>query len=231
MRKHDTLPRLLRRSITPIAAICLTFLAAAPVLSAGRVTYLEGDVTVMRDERRIVADFGTEIREGDRVTTGTGSTVVIDLDNRVDIKLRERSTVRIDRMGRPTRVDLDSGGVFSRVRERASGQYEVRARTVTGGVRGTEFFLAYGRRIGEAPDVWLCVNTGVVEVRVLETGDEMPVRAGEGVNVLAGLRLTDARRYRWTERLNWNMDPDAGEVYDDTDLDSAYADLLDQDYD
>jgi len=57
------------------------------------------------------------------------------------------------------------------------------------------------------------------------------VREGEGINILDGVRLTDAQPYDWTRELNWNMDPDRGEVYDDTDLDQAYADLLDQDYD
>ncbi|MBI3565807.1 MAG: hypothetical protein HY079_11465 [Elusimicrobia bacterium] len=54
--------------------------------------------------------------------------------------------------------------------------------------------------------------------------------AGKGVLIKAGLDLTKPQAYDWTKKLNWTMDPGAGAVEDKTDLDSAYADLLDQDY-
>ena len=37
-------------------------------------------------------------------------------------------------------------------------------------------------------------------------------------------------RLGFTKSLNWNMDAEKGEVQDKTNLDGAYADLLDQDY-
>ena len=52
-----------------------------------------------------------------------------------------------------------------------------------------------------------------------------------GINIVAGTRLTKVRKYPWTRRLNWNVDPTLGGVEDTTDLEQAYADLLDQDYD
>ncbi len=70
-----------------------------------------------------------------------------------------------------------------------------------------------------------------MEVTVPQTGESTVVPKGEGVNILAGIRVTDPRFYEWTTELNWNFDPDSGEVIDETDLDQAYADLLDQDYD
>jgi hypothetical protein len=75
------------------------------------------------------------------------------------------------------------------------------------------------------------VNEGEVAVEVPDTGESTVVREGEGINILDGVRLTDAQFYDWTRDLTWNMDPDRGEVFDDTNLDEAYADLLDQDYD
>ena len=57
------------------------------------------------------------------------------------------------------------------------------------------------------------------------------VEEGEGINILAGLRATEPRFFPWTLKLNWNFDPDSGKIVDKTDLDAAYADLLDQDYD
>ncbi len=214
-----------------ILLVCLFVLILVPAGADGVISYLEGSVTVRRAGNTVAADIGTPLQQGDVVVTGARSTVVIRLANAADIKLRENSSVDLSEIGDRVEVGLNSGGLFSRIFGRLLGGFDVRADTVVGGVRGTEFFVAYGRTIGDLPDVWLCVNTGVVEVTVLETGASMPVREGEGVNILAGTRLTDARRYRWTERLNWNMDPGEGEIFDDTDLDAAYSDLLDQDYD
>ncbi len=197
----------------------------------GVITYLEGSVTIVRSGTSLVADIGSDVQERDTITTGPRATAVIRLAGAADIKLRENSSVDLSTIGNSVSVDLNRGGVFARVFGQILGGFAVVADTVVGGVRGTEFFVAYGRTIEDLPDVWLCVNSGVVEVTVIPTEATMPVREGEGVNILAGMRLTDARRYRWTERLNWNMDPAAGSVFDDTDLDGAYADLLNQDYD
>ena len=98
------------------------------------------------------------------------------------------------------------------------------------GVRGTEFFVAYGRTVDIEPDIWLCVNEGSVDVAIVKTGESVIVNEGEGINILAGNMLTTPEFYTWTEDLNWNTDPDSGSVLDDTNLDSAYSDLLDQDY-
>jgi hypothetical protein len=69
-----------------------------------------------------------------------------------------------------------------------------------------------------------------VEVSIPQTAQTVIVRQGEGINIVGGLKLTRPRRYAWTRRLNWNTDPDKGEVVDRTNLDQAYSDLLDQDY-
>ena len=53
---------------------------------------------------------------------------------------------------------------------------------------------------------------------------------GKGINIVGGKTLTKPRFYPWTQKLNWNTEPDAGDVIDRTDLDQAYSDLLDQDY-
>ena len=98
-------------------------------------------------------------------------------------------------------------------------------------VRGTEFFVAFGRQVEAEPDVWLCVNEGAVEVALTDGGDPVLVNEGEGINILAGSRITDPKFYAWTEDLNWNTDPEAGDVTDATDLDGAYADLRNFDYD
>jgi hypothetical protein len=73
--------------------------------------------------------------------------------------------------------------------------------------------------VDDAADIWLCVNDGTVEVMIPETGDSILVNEGEGINILGGRALTAPEAYEWTKDLNWNTDPDAGNVKDETDLD------------
>jgi hypothetical protein len=212
--------------------------AAAPLFAdQALIEYFEGEVTVVSGTDEFFPDFGEPLVAGDLITTGAHSLAVIRLNDRAQVKLRENTQLWIDSAAQDAAVTLGSGGVFARVARsietmgrRAAG-FEVKTPTVVAGVRGTEFFVAYGRTVEEEPDLWLCVNEGVVDVTVPSTGQKVAVEEGEGINVLAGLRATEPRFFPWTRELNWNFDPEEGEVYDDTDLEGAYADLLDQDYD
>ena len=66
---------------------------------------------------------------------------------------------------------------------------------------------------------------------VIDKEEKTIIREGEGINIIGGEKLTEPKRYRWTKQLNWNMNPEIGDVQDRTDLNQAYSDLLDQDYD
>lgn len=212
--------------------IMLTIIAGALPLLAQEATlvYLEGVVTVTRRGTSREADFGTELEIGDLVRTGANSTAVITTDRGDELKMRGETSLVIEEIAQSSRLRLNSGGLFAKVKRLAGRAFTVATPSVAAGVRGTQFFIAYGRTIEEDPDVWLCVNEGSVAVAT-DTGDEVVVNEGEGVNILAGARITDPRFFPWTEELNWNTDPAAGEVLDVTDLDGAYADLEDIDYD
>ena len=140
------------------------------------------------------------------------------------------SVLAFDTLGEQAAVKLSTGGLFSRIAKKALKGYSVKTDTMLAGVRGTEFFVAYGKKIDELADVWLCVNDGSVDVTITETGDRVTVRKGKGINIVGGKKLTKPRRYKWTQELNWNIDPELGEVADNTDLNQAYSDLLGQDY-
>jgi hypothetical protein len=197
----------------------------------GRIVYLIGEVTVRSGGESTAADIGMAVASGDVVETGAAATAIIDLGQGAEIKLRENSRTRIGRLEEQVNVELERGGLFALIRRAIQGGFSVNTETVVAGVRGTQFFVAFGRTVENRPDVWLCVNEGEVAVEVPDTGESTVVREGEGINILDGVRLTDAQFYDWTRDLTWNMDPDRGEVFDDTNLDEAYADLLDQDYD
>lgn len=220
------------RRHVPTVMLVFGFVATVATAQDARVEYVAGDVWVEQEGSRTPADFGMELETGDRVVTGSDGTAVVTVREGAQIKLRESTAVVIG--GETTSVDLQSGGIFARVQRAATGgarEFSVRTPTVVAGVRGTEFFVAYGRTIEELADVWLCVNEGSVEVAVSDSDRVTIVNEGEGINILNGRRPTDPRFFPWTTGLNWNFDPEEGDIRDDTDLDAAYSDLLDQDYD
>ena len=197
----------------------------------GTLSYFAGIVTVERNGKNLVGEIDMPVKEGDRIRTGANTTAIVTLENSVDIKLRAQTTLEMDSLSDEVKVNLVSGSIFSRVKRRFVKSYTVKAETVLAGVRGTEFFIAYGRKIEETSDVWLCVNEGSVAVSVQGKRKTAVVKEGEGINIVAGSKLTKAKKYPWTKDLNWNTDPGRGDVKDNTSLDNAYSDLLDQDYD
>ena len=220
--------RLGRRLLAAVFLVVLTLPLAA---LEGEFVYTQGDVFRIRGSERMEAEIGLTVEQGDFIETGPEAMPVISIPNNAELKLRENSRIAMDSLGEQIQVNLAKGGLFSRVVRRLTGRFSVRTETAVAGVRGTEFFMAFGRTIDDNPDIWLCVNEGTVEVAIVETDETVLVEEGEGINIISGTRLTKPRFYPWTQKLNWNSDPRAGEVADRTDLDQAYSDLLDQDYD
>jgi ferric-dicitrate binding protein FerR (iron transport regulator) len=219
---------------------CRALLAAAVLAVAvptagfalnGSVVYTEGTVTLRSGGSSQDAQIGDAIGPGDTIVTGAGSLAVIDLANSTTLKLREKTTLAVDSIGDATAVTLTTGGVFTSIAHKLTGTFSLKASTAIAGVRGTEFFVAYGRTIDAEPDIWLCVNQGAVQVDLPSAGQSTVVKQGLGINIVGGEKLTTPRPYPWTRKLNWNNDPTAGKVVDKTNLEQAYADLLDQDYD
>jgi len=215
-------------------AVVLLLSFAVPVVAfavSGEVVYTEGDVSWRNGAASRDAAIGDTLGPGDVIVTGARALAVIDLANGTTLKLKEKTTLAIDSIGESTSVRLTAGGVFTTIARKLTGRFSVNTQTAVAGVRGTEFFMAYGRTIDAKPDVWLCVNSGAVEVSIPDTGQTVVVKQGLGINIVGGERITSPKRYPWTRKLNWNIDPGTGTVDDRTSLEQAYSDLLNQDYD
>ena len=220
----------MRKPVLVLFIISLLALSSMVLADDGLITYFDGDVSIRRDNITIEADFGLPLFQGDILKTGSNSLLIIELNSKGELKLRGNTILILETTGKDTSLILNRGSVFSRVNRLVNGSFSVRTPGMVAGVRGTEFFVAYGRRVETEPDVWLCVNEGSVNVALTKTGESVIVKEGEGINILSGRKLTEPVLYPWTEELNWNTDPGAGPVVDTTNLDSAYEDLLDQDY-
>jgi ferric-dicitrate binding protein FerR (iron transport regulator) len=196
--------------------------------------YNLGDATMSRGASTTEVFPGLELARGDVLRTGSDGVVVIRMEGGTELKLREETSLALETLDQTVTVSLNSGGLFSRVVRKAGGlssAFRVRTPSAVAGVRGTEFFVAYGRTVDQMPDLWLCVNEGSVDVSIPDTGKSVVVNEGEGISIVGGLKLTQPRFYPWTRRLNWNFNAEAGAVEDRTNIDQAYSDLLDQDYD
>lgn len=210
----------------------LLFFGISSILAAddGFITYFEGEVFIHRNNTIIEAEFGMSVFQKDVLVTKSNSLLIIQLNQRGELKLKEDTILVLDNMDKDTSLVLNQGSVFSRVNKLVNKTFSIRTPSMVAGVRGTEFFVAYGRTIETEPDVWLCVNEGSVDVSITKTGESVLVKEGEGINILSGNKLTKPEFYPWTQDLNWNTDPEKGSVSDTTNLDSAYEDLLNQDY-
>ena len=219
------------RTALGVALLLSLALPAAVFAVSGQVVYTEGDVAWRNGSNTHDAAIGDSLSPGDVIVTGAKSLAVIDLANGTTLKLKEKTTLAIDSIGDSTAVTLTAGGVFTTIARKLTGRFSVATQTAVAGVRGTEFFMAYGKTIDSKPDVWLCVNSGAVEVAIPDTGQTVVVKQGLGINIVGGERITSPKRYPWTRKLNWNIDPGSGTVDDRTSLEQAYSDLLNQDYD
>lgn len=215
----------------PAALLVIFCIGAVPLFSEAQLVYSQGEVSVRRGTQSLTPEIGAQLQQGDLVVTGAASTAILMLNGNTQVKMREKTEFKIDSLGADTTLSLDRGGLFSNIVGKLQGRFSVRTGSVLAGVRGTEFFVAYGKTIDSSPDIWLCVNRGTVSVTVEGTDQSVDVTEGEGINVLSGLKITPPKSYDWTKKLNWNMDPGQAPVQDRTNLNQAYSDLLNQDYD
>ena len=146
----------MRTSRLRAAALAVAFFFSFPAMLTalnGQIIYTEGDVAVRSAGGTRDAVIGDALAAGDTVVTGPACLAVIDLANRTTLKLREKTTVAIDSIGEATSVTLTVGGVFTSIAGKLTGRFSLHTDSAVAGVRGTQFFVAYGRSIDAKPDV------------------------------------------------------------------------------
>lgn len=197
------------------------------------VVFVKGDV---KDSKNKEIKKGQDLPEGSYVNTGAGSFAVLQLPFGNKVKVGEQSQLKVSKLApkkeAQTRLSLLKGSSFikvikSKLTKGQKSKLILRTRTTAMGVRGTEFFASYG----SGNDVWMCVNEGVVSVRSKKEKKATFVNAGEGIVVKDGEKTSKPKPLKWTKKLNWSMDPTSGDLENKVSIESAYTDLLDQDYD
>jgi hypothetical protein len=178
---------------------------------------------------------GHEFKSGTTFITNKGALVILSL-GASKVKLPELSEFTYEGMKKGVmNVSLQKGSSFFSIFERKiiskkkqNYKFVVKSNGVAMGVRGTEFFASLGKK--DTEDLWMCVNEGFVDVKDRK-GKVTLVKAGEGVRVVDGKKTTAPKFLPWTKKLNWNMNPKKGDLKNKVNIEDAYEDVLDLDYD
>lgn len=214
-----------------ISLVFLFLLHSSLVFSAGKIIFIRGEVKI--NNKKVTKK--AELKRNDVITTGNKSLVVLTLENGSKVKLNENSSLSLSEAEKErTALSMKKGSAFfkvlkNKIRKQDKPQFNVRYKSVSMGIRGTSFFVSDGK--DNSGDIWMCVNSGQVAVKSNSETKETLVNAGEGIVVAKGVATSKPKPLKWTEKLNWEMNPDKGDLVNKVSIQEAYTDLLEFDYD
>jgi len=208
-------------------AMLISALSFFSCYASSHALYIKGTVTINKKP----LDKSKAIKAGDIISTFKDSLVLIQLDTGATIKINENSSLKIS-IHKPktntTLVQLIKGSSFFRKDPKIKGKFNVKTKVATMGVRGTQFFVAYGQELSD--DVFMCVNKGSVWVSA-DKKKATIVKEGEGINITKESIISQPRFLPWTKDLNWSLNPKSKTLENDASIEEKYGDPLDQDYD
>ncbi len=212
----------------------VAFASSHAMADSAVVTAVKGSVQTKKAGELVALKIGDKIAEAQSVQTGAASTAVLVYPDGSRIKLKENSEVVVHLVDTPQEkvgANLIIGALFAAVTKKKEPHFFVKTPTAVAGVRGTDFFTSFDNK-ENTPNLWLCVHEGSVEVVPLDSRPAIVVKEGLGIVVRADQKIDEPKPYEWTKQLNWNMDPAAGDVEDNSQFDSQkYKDLLKYKYD
>jgi hypothetical protein len=231
-----------------LGLLCLSssVLAELPDISATKiemmkieVLFAKGDVWIRRGTKKIKAKKRIGLLEKDDIVTGDNSLAVIQIESSTaqqTLKVEPNSRLTLSELADDKQISrLNTGSVFVYLKSKFQDKSRnpkviLKAKSIAMGVRGTEFFASFGPKDHEE-DFWMCVNEGKVHVTTKQSKEGVLVNEGEGIQIAAREKLESPRAYKWTKNLNWNNDPNKGDLKNSINLEDHYSDVLDQDYD
>lgn len=108
-----------------------------------RVAFMDGTLTIMRNGTQIAAEIGTELIDGDQISTGDDGQAEIEIVGIATLKLEYRTTLVLDGTVLAQRrgaVSLAAGSVLAKVQKLANADdFVIRSGSIVCGVRGTVF--------------------------------------------------------------------------------------------
>jgi hypothetical protein len=200
--------------------------------NAGKVIFVKGKVYQITNKKKQILKKDDKLFDNSMIITSDNSIGVISLNDGSKLKINKNSKLQV-KLGKIPKVALYKGSSFFNVLKDkvvSKTKFKVITKTASLGVRGTEFFVSYGKDKSKK-DVWMCVNEGLVSVKPKNSNTEKLVKEGEGVHISDTKNVTDPAKLPWTKKLNWKLSPQEGSLENTVSIEDAYTDLLDQDYD
>lgn len=201
--------------------LSLFFFISFSAFADGFIKYSKGKV--IRDNKAL--SKGDKVSFGDKISVAEKSLAIIELTDGSKIKINEKSQIILKFEKVPT-PELTLGSAFFKIIKKSKSNedsFKVKARQVSLGVRGTEFFVSLGKL---KQDVWMCVNEGLVSAS--SEHNTVSVKQGEGIHA-SNKHISNPKPLAWTRKLNWNME--GNELENKVSIEEAYTDVLGRDYD
>ena len=99
-------------------------------------------------------------------------------------------------------------------KNRNKNSLQVKTKSASLGVRGTEFFTYND----ESDNLSMTVDSGEVNVKSNEGEEAKSVKNGNGTIVAKDGSVPDPKKMDWSEKVNWEVDPKKGELNHNGDL-------------
>lgn len=149
-------------SITAVMTFIMFFTAG---LYSATISFMAGDVKVVRDGKANKAEFQMALASGDIIKAGSGSFADISYENGTVIKVQQNSTVRIGskNVAGSDSMSVTSGvvsGKFAKLMKDSNATQKIYTPTTVCSVRGTEFSVA----VSEGADSRVQMQEGTLDV-------------------------------------------------------------------
>lgn len=130
-------------SKTFLVSLSILFLFFAESLFAVEVSFYIGNVSVLRNSKKMTPDMGMKLNSGDIIKTGKNSSVDVIYTDSSTIKIGENSTARIGSAGIKGSDDIAivSGTLKGKFAKMKKGRHKVYTPTIICAIRGTEFSI------------------------------------------------------------------------------------------
>jgi len=126
------------------------------------MVFVQGDVTIIRNDVNVPAVLGSVVQPEDIIATGNQSIAVVQIADKAVAHITSNSKVKVTSLvATSTTLYLEKGELISKVERLQKGQqYMVKTRSVVASVRGTQFLVKTDEKIGK-----VAVHTGTVSVK------------------------------------------------------------------
>ncbi len=151
------------------------------------ITFVLGDVTIQRGPDSVKAQVREALKDGDIVTTGEKSYMVVQMGSRLLFRLEAESKLEIKSVTEfgKNELNLSRGLVLSKLSKLKKGeQYFIKTPTTVASVRGTVFSTEFNNGVTN-----VAVAEGKVNVKLVSTGDEKEPEAESSAVVTDKIEL------------------------------------------